>query len=153
MQPRLGLHRHVAVVATLSIQQRNTHVSCHSSGRPKTSEVEEARRGAAHGSSASPARRPGYRLTQGLKLRIKNSVALKRMERMTKYAIFDLNAAWYLLKNNKYYYNSNNTFKDLFWSTRRAVMVHVDYGFLAHKHLFYTSLFHLDVFYECIFLS
>ena len=43
--------------------------------------------------------------------------------------------------------------KDLFWSTRRAVMVHVDYGFLAHKHLFYTSLFHLDVFYECLFLS
>ena len=35
--------------------------------------------------------------------------------------------------------------EDLFWSTRRAVMVHayVDYGFLAHKHLFYTSLFHL----------
>ena len=83
-------------VATLSIQQRNTRVSCHSSGRPKTSEVEEAKRGAAHGSSASPARRPGHRLTQGLKLRIKNSVALKRMERMTKYAIFDLNAAWYL---------------------------------------------------------
>ena len=42
---------------------------------------------------------------------------------------------------------------DLFWSTRRAVMVHVDYGFLAHKHLFYTSLFRLDVFYECLFLS
>ena len=46
-----------------------------------------------------------------------------------------------------------NNKKDLFWSTRRAVMVHVDYGFLAHKHLFYTSLFHLDVFYECLFLS
>ena len=28
---------------------------------------------------------------------------------------------------------------DLFWSTRRAVMVHVDYGFLAHKHLFYCT--------------
>ena len=38
---------------------------------------------------------------------------------------------------------------------RLAVMVHVDYGFRAHKHLFYTSLFHLliDVFYECLLLS
>ena len=45
------------------------------------------------------------------------------------------------------------SWEDLFWSTRRAVMVHVDYRFLAHKHLFYTSLFHLDVFYEGLFLS
>ena len=58
--------------------------------------------------------------------------------------------AWYYVPvfYKIYIYNM-----DLFWSTRRAVMVHVDYGFLGHKHLFYMCLFHLDVFYECLFLS